>query len=163
MGMYYNIVKAKSRNSDDKVMWMSVQMVDELLEKMKQAHPEVYQKFINDTINLYYDKHFDEMLAEMVVDKMYHCEKEGMDKHKIHGEHYSIDYARKVRSEYGKMPYNEWDWYVLLNMTYHDNVCILDEWYSTEKEHDSRILALALNYITDDDATEDKLWQRYMK
>lgn len=163
MGMYMEIVKAKSKTADDKVMWLSIAKVDELLEKMRAAHPEVYAAFINDTINLYYDKHFDEMLAEMVVDKMYHCEKSGSDKRKVHGEHYSVDYARKVRADNRELPYNEWDWYVLLNMMYHDNECMLDSWYPEEDDHDRRIVAMAVNYLTDDDASETKLWDRFMK
>ena len=163
MGMYMEIVKAKSKTADDKVMWLSIAKVDELLEKMRAAHPEVYAAFINDTINLYYDKHFDEMLAEMVVDKMYHCEKSGSDKRKVHGEHYSVDYARKVRADYRDMPYNEWDWYVLLNMTYHDNICMLMEWWPNEESYNTKVIAMAVNYLTDDDATETKLWDRYIK
>jgi hypothetical protein len=163
MGMYYDIVAANSRTGDDKKMWASVKQVDALLERMKEHHPDVYEGFINETINLFYDKHFDEMLGEMIVDKMYHCEREGSDKHKVQGEHYSIDYARKVRADYRDMPYNEWDWYVLLNMIYHDNICMLMEWWPGEENYNTKVIAMSINYITDDDATETKLWDRYIK
>lgn len=162
MGMYMDIVKAKSKTADDKVMWESVQMVDDLLEKMKQAHPNMYKDFINDTINLYYDKHFDSMLADMMVNKMYHSEGKNDNKRKVHGEYYTIDYARKVRNDNRDMPYNEWDWYVLLNMIYHDNICILMDWYPDEDNYNNKIIDLAINYIEDDDASDTKLWDRFV-
>ena len=163
MGMYYDIVAANSRTGDDKKMWQSVKQVDALLERMKEHHPEIYHAFICDTIALYYDGHFDEMLANMKVSQMYHCEATNGKKHRIQGEHYDIDFARRVKGDYRDMSLNEWDWYVLLNMIYHDSICILTEWFPSEDSYNRKVVELAVNYITDDDTSETKLWDDMMK
>lgn len=163
MGMYYNIVKAHEHNSNPKTMWESVKMVDELLEAMKEHHKEKYDQFIKKMIDLYYDDHFDQALAEMEVKKMFHKENVNGIPTPIYGEHYNIEFARKVKSEFRDINLNEWDWYVLLNMVYHDNIVLLKEWFPAEQNYNNKVVDCAVNYITDDDADEGKLWREYMK
>lgn len=163
MGIYYDIVKANGRNADDKTMWASVAMVDDLLEKMKEHHADIYETFIKQTIGLYYKGHFEQTLGQMEVAKMYHYESKGGQKHKIQGEHYDLTFAQKVKNEYREIPLNEWDWYVLLNMAYHDNICMLMEWFPSEESYNNKVIDCAVNFIDDDDADDTKLWDYLMK
>ena len=163
MGMYFDIVKAHERTADPKIMWESVKMVDELLDKMKEHHKEQYDKFIKQTIGLYYDGHFEKILAEAEVAKMYHHEDINGGKTKIQGQHYDIEFAKKVKAEYREIALNDWDWYVLLNMAYHDNICMLKEWFPNEQNFNNKVVDCAVNFVTDDDAEPDKLWDYLMK
>ena len=161
MGMYLQLVQSH-KSADQSKMWASVRMVDELLEAMKDHHKEQYDEFIRKTIMLYYDSHFDQALADMVVKKMYHNEKINGVPTPIYGEHYNIEFARKVKMEYRDINHNEWDWYVLLNMVYHDNIMLLKEWFPSEQNYNNKVVDIAVNYITDDDASETKLWDYFM-
>lgn len=61
--------KAKGLTSE-KEMWVSIGMIDELLEDIKVAHPEKYWEFIREQFGVLYKGHYNEEFARYDVSQM---------------------------------------------------------------------------------------------
>ena len=61
--------KAKGLTSE-KEMWVGIVAVDNLLESMKEAHPEKYWEFMREQHGVLYKGHYDEEFARHDVSKM---------------------------------------------------------------------------------------------
>ena len=63
-----------------------------------------------------------------------------------------------------KKTYNCWDWAVALEMSYTDNHCMLRMWFpdATDEEIKAKAVDMAVNYLNDDDDSDDgRIWHRY--
>ena len=67
--MYKKMIEQARKDgvASEKVMNASVDSVDQLLESLRESHPEVYNAFIAKQHELLYGPHFNEMFAEMAV------------------------------------------------------------------------------------------------
>ena len=63
--------------ANEKVMNASIDSVDALLLRLKDAHPDVYEDFIAKQYELLYGPHYNEMFAEMAVADLAYTDVEG--------------------------------------------------------------------------------------
>lgn len=162
---YKEIVKgnfSKMRN-DESLMWASIDLVDEMLEKIKEHHPDMYWAFLRNTHELMCGKHYNEAYAKWQVDNMWHVSEDGRE-HK--GERWSMKDAANAMTKYrGRFPndYNEYDFYVAINAQWHDTICVAKRHFSTEEEAETYILDEAVAvWLNDSDwSTNDKVWSYF--
>jgi hypothetical protein len=65
------IEEAKKKGyASEKVMWESVDDLDDMLCDMKREHPEKYWKFIRKQHGIMYNNHYDEQFARWDVEQM---------------------------------------------------------------------------------------------
>lgn len=159
---YYSMVKGNARKftGDESVMWASIEQVSDLLEDIKEPHPDIYWAFMRRAHELMYGKHFDEEYAEWEVAQMYHKSADG----KVYkGEHWSMEQTDAVYDKYrNKLPseITPGDMYVALNAQYHD----LGEWFMghmpNKEEAESAIIESAVKFwfMDDDWPTATKVW-----
>lgn len=165
MGKYYDMVKAnynKLRN-DESVMWGSIELVDALLEDIKEAHPDKYWEFMRRTHEMMYGMHFDSAYAEWQVGHMYHI---GDDGKEYKGERWSIKEASQVAQKYrGRFPsdYNEFDFYVALNAQWHDTICTAKRHFASVEDAENYIIDEAIAvWLNDSDwGSTDKVWRYF--
>lgn len=165
MGKYYDIVKAsdsKLRN-DESVMWGSIELVDDLLEDIKEAHPDKYWEFMRRTHEMMYGKHFDSAYAEWQVEHMYHI---GDDGKEYKGERWSLADTTAVMQKYrGRFPsdYNEFDFYVALNAQWHDTICTAKRHFASVEDAETYIIdeAVAVWFNDSDWGSHDKVWSYF--
>lgn len=162
---YWEIVKSNidKLNGDDVKMWASVEMVDALLEEMREHHPQRYWQMLRDTHELFYGKHFDKEYAEWQVERMYHKDKNGIT-HR--GEHWSREQTTEVMQMYkAKLPaeVTPGDFYVALNTQWHDYICWAMEHYPNEGEADNAIIEMAVRFwfLDDDWGDNTKVWEYF--
>ena len=162
---YYDIVKSNAAKfrGDEKAMWSSIESVSVLLEKIKEEHPDLYWSFLRDQHEVMVGHHFNEAYAKWEVEKMHH---KGMDGTTYKGEHWSIEQTNSVLTGMrSKIPsaYNEWDFYVALNASYHD-FCKAAKKHLPEKA-DELIIDLAVAFWFEDEDWDGttKVWDYFRK
>lgn len=162
---YIDLVRANARRftGDETVMWASIEQVDELLDDVKEAHPERYQRFMRKAHELMYGSHFDEAYAKWEVEKMSHV---GADGKEYKGEHWSMEQTNAALSKWrDRVPTgtNEYDFYVALNAQWHDYYCWAKSRFSTAEEIDTAIIegAIAFYFRDSDWPTATKVWEYF--
>lgn len=162
---YYDIVKSNAAKfrGDEKAMWSSIESVSVLLEKIKDEHPDLYWSFLRDQHEVMVGHHFNEAYAKWEVEEMHH---KGMDGTTYKGEHWSIEQTNAVLNGMrSKIPaaYNEWDFYVALNASYHD-FCKAAKKHLPEKA-DELIIDLAVAFWFEDEDWDGttKVWDYFRK
>lgn len=110
------------------------EFLEELMEELEKAHPELYHKKYMDFYKMNFGCELNEYLAEKWVHSM-----------KPYGQKWSIEEARRVKPMSVKS--SDYSWYAILNMEYNDNRTIFGE------EVD-RYVKLANNFLNDIDAPE---------
>lgn len=71
--MHYKdmILEAKSKGlANEEKMWESIEEVGELLEELKESHPDKYWKFMRKTHGVLHNHHYDEKFAKWDVEQM---------------------------------------------------------------------------------------------
>lgn len=88
--MYKEMIEQARKNgkANEQTMLKSIEHVDELLEKIKDAHPEVYWDFIYQTHKDIYGPHYNEKFADYDLKNIFYTDKAG-EKH--HGPHWTKD------------------------------------------------------------------------
>lgn len=160
---YFEIVKenASKFRSDEKTMWASIESVSVLLDKIKEEHPDLYWSFLRDQHEAMVGRHFNEAYAKCEVEKMHH---KGTDGVTYKGEHWSLEQTNAVLNGMrSKIPsaYNEWDFYVALNASYHD-FCKVAKKHVTEKADELIIdLSVAFWFEDEDWVGTTKVWDYF--
>lgn len=148
---------------DEKIMYGSVDIIDDMLEEMKEHHPDKYWEVMRSTHELIYGKHFDKEYAEWEVAQMHHKGDDG----KVHrGEHWTIEQTTEVMQLYkSKLPaeITAGDFYVALNTEWHDYICWAMEHYPSEGEADNAIIEMAVRFwfLDDDWGDNIKVWEYF--
>lgn len=147
---------------DEAVMWKSVESVSELIEKMKDAHPQMYWSFMREQHEIVRGKHFDEAYAKYEVSQMCH---KGADGKMYRGEHWSVEETNSVLSQYrSSVPsqYNEYDFYVALNAQYHD-YCAWVKKHIPDKDETEVIVSSAIAFWFNDEdwGNTSKVWDYF--
>lgn len=161
---YLNLVKENARKftGDESVMWANIELVDELLDDIKEEHPDIYWMFMRKSHELMYGKHFNEEYAKWEVGNMYHI---GEDGKTYKGEHWSLEQTNAVFSKYRSKinsNYNEYDFYVALNAQYHDVVCVAKHHFGSEDALAAYIIEEAVAvWFNDADWSEGKVWDYF--
>lgn len=143
------IASAKKAGAfDEKVMWRSIADVEQLLNGIKEHHPDKYWSFMRRQYGLLHNGHYGEDFALYDISQMYYTDKDN----KKHNEpHWSCDEAQSV------MPngLNKWDWWVALSATHSDLCNILS---------DEDIIKVAFQFwFKDEDwPSKTKIWDYMM-
>lgn len=166
MGAYHNLIKGNyaAVKGNDGIMWANIELVDELLEGVREAHPDRYWAFMRQVHELMYGKHFDAEYAEWEVEQMYHI---GDDGKEYKGEHWTMRDAASVAQKYrGRYPgeYNEYDIYVALNAQWHDAICVAKRHFPSIEEAEDYIIDETIAvWLNDSDwPVHDKVWRYFM-
>lgn len=137
--------KAKGLTNEDK-MWLAIDIMEEGLEALKEAHPELYWKTMRKNHGILYNGHYSEDYAKHDVDQLHWTDAQGK---KHEGAHWTKDDV--VAATQGKkfpQGVNDWDKYVAYNAAYSD---------LNTKFDDSQILDAAyLLYFADEDWRDSK-------
>lgn len=169
MGMtYMEMVKhnASKFKGSENVMWESIEKVSETLKKFVEKHPDLkedYWEFMRDQHEAMAGHHFNEPYAMWEVEKMHHKGDDGMI---YKGEHWPIEATNSVRSKYQtKIPseYNEWDFYVALNASYHDLCSWAKKKFADRAEEEIIELAIVFWFLDEDWDGKTKVWDYFRK
>ena len=156
--------RAKGLTSE-KIMNASIDDVQELLMTIKEAHPDLYWKFIKRQHEHMFGCHYNEAFGMWRIEQMYYKDKQGTVHHAPHWtkEQYKAAYD-KVKSQI-PASYNCWDLAVTLEMQHTDLICLFRSWWAeaTEAELDQKVIEAAINYLNDDDDPDCKIWHRFEK
>ena len=165
MHSFYNIVKSYNLNnlSYDKLEKIILSF-DALMNNLEITDNGEFWNIMKDIHESICGCHFNEIYAKYQVSKMYHTDKHGI---KHYGEKFTEDDAKQIYDMYVRRmgrSHNHWDVYVALNAQYHDNVCIIRDWF-IEKEKEEikeKIIASGVNFwFEDEDAKEGKVWNYF--
>ena len=134
----------------EKTMWESIESFSELLEELKEAHPDKYWAFMREQHGLMYHNHYDEAFAMYDVAQMYYTSKTG-DKH--NEPHWTAEQIEQATAGY-KFPAGttRWDKYVAFNAMHAD---------LNKDFEDGEILKAAYRfYFADEDwGSDTKIWE----
>ncbi len=100
--------------SSETAMWSSVDHVEELLELLKESHPDEYWHFMRKAHESLYGRHYNKEYAEYDVSQLYSTDKEGREKK---GAHWTLQELLKATA--GKTfpkGVTEYDVYVAYNI-----------------------------------------------
>lgn len=112
---YIDIVKTAT-NKNDKVMWLQIKEVSDLIDQLWKSHPDMAQRFMMKAYGTLHGEHFNEQLAKEFVNAMYHYNNK---EDKIVGEVVGVEEAESILepSDRERM---RWDAYVAANTMMHD-------------------------------------------
>ena len=142
-------------------MWASIASVSGLLDVVKEEHPDMYWDFLREQHEAMAGHHFNELYAEWEVEQMHH---KGDDSTEYKGEHWSIEETNSVLAKYrSKIPsaYNEWDFYVALNASYHDYCAWAKRTFAERAEEEIIEMAVVFWFLDDDWTTKTKVWDYF--
>ena len=138
--------------ANEKVMWESIESVSELLEEIKEAHPQIYWDFMRKQHGIMYGGHYDELFAMYDVEMLSYTDKTGAKKT---GAHWTVDQIEAatagMRHPAGT---TKWDKYVAYNAAYADLGKVLEEGDVLKAGH-------ALYFADEDWGSDTKIWDMY--
>ena len=113
------MVRSSVKNgADEKVMWKAVAVADELLNEIRESHPEKYEHYMREMSEAINGCHYSEAIAQADVDAMFHTDEKGV---KVRGAHWSPDEVENAMA--GKQMPNgttKHDKWVAANAMWHD-------------------------------------------
>lgn len=116
---YIDMVR-NAPNKSESVMWESVSAISELLDSLKEHHPEMASKFIMKEYGRMYGNHFNEEMARDIVSAMFHYTKHNDTVKLVKGEAVSVEDAQKIVEGKADAETLKWDAYVGANGFLHD-------------------------------------------
>ena len=153
--MYKKMIEQARRDgvANEKTMYASIESVDELLESIKVAHPNVYNKFITKQHELLYGPHFNEIFAEIAIASIAYTMADG----KQHtGPYWTVsEIEEATRGMTFPANTTKWDKWVAFNSFKSDVAKDLD---------DAQVISSAYSfYFADEDFSgQGKIW-RYIQ
>lgn len=150
--MYKEMVKEAQLKGigNEAQMHASVERVDELLEAIKDAHPDIYWDFIRDTQESLYGAHYNNTFAEYDLGRLSYTDAEGR---KRTGPHWSkLQALEALAGRKFSQGVTDCDKWVAVNIMYSD-LC--------RKFTDAQIIEAAyLFFFLDEDWPDDcKVWE----
>ena len=112
----------------------------ELMEHIKECDKKLYEKIELKMYKIAYGKHLTEEMAVKWVNNM-----------KPVGQHWSIPEAEEIILNKGYL-LDKINFYTVINMMYNDN-------HNIVKDNDDLAFELAKNWLEDEDAVKDKLFE----
>ena len=134
----------------EKTMWESIDSFSELLEELREDHPDMYWDFMRKQHGLMYHNHYDEAFAMYDVAQMHYTGKTG-DKHS--GPHWTVEQIEQATAAMKFPPgTTKWDKYVAFNAAYSDLSKGFDDADVLKAGH--------LTYFADEDwGSDTKIWE----
>lgn len=117
---YQEMVKAaqKSGKTTEKQMWQSIESVSDLLCDIKDAHPELYWRFLREQAGIMMGCHYDKEWADYDVSQITYTDKEGRKHTGAYWTCEQIEEATKAMSFPAGT--TKWDKFVAMNLAYSD-------------------------------------------
>lgn len=151
MNYRYMVDHAKKAGlTNEKTMWESIDSFSELLEELKESHPQMYWDFMREQHGIMFHNHYDQSFAEYDVSQMHYTDKNGV---KHYGAYWT---AEQIESATQGMKFpqgtTKWDKFVAFNAAYSDFCRDFD---------DAQILKIGwLFYFADEDwGSDTKIWE----
>lgn len=113
--------EAKAKGlANEKMMWNSIDDIEEMLCALKCEHPQKYWKFIRKTHGLLFGGHYTEDFARHDVSQISYTTRKG---ERREGEYWSVGQVKEAMKGY-QLPsgINDWDLYVAANVM-HSDMC----------------------------------------
>ena len=157
---------ASKFKGNEETMWASIALVSDMLEEAVEKHPdlkEAYWAFMRDQHEAMAGHHFNEPYAKWQVEHMHHKGDDGME---YKGEHWPIEATNSVLAKYRpKIPaeYNEWDFYVALNASYHDFCSWAKRRFAERAEEEIIEMAILFWFADEDWDGNTKVWDYFRK
>ena len=149
------MMKAAKKNGTfaEKQMWDSVESVSELLDDIKDSHPERYWQFLREQAGIMNGCHYDREWAEYDVSQITYTDKEGKKHTGAYWTCEQVEEATKAMSFPSGT--TKWDKFVAFNSFRADTCKVLTE---------EQVLKAAYQfYFADEDfAAKNKIWH-YME
>lgn len=143
----------KNGLSSEKVMWQSVDSINDMLCLVKKEHPNMYWDFIREQHGIIFGNHYSKEFAEYDVDNIEYTDKQGDKKH---GAYWTAEQIEQATVSM-KFPAGTtlWDKYVAFNVS-HSDFC--------KKFDDAQILDIAFSFFFADEdwGTPTKVWEYMM-
>lgn len=143
----------KAGVTTEKTMWDSIDSFSELLEELKESHPQMYWDFMRKQHGIMFHNHYDESFAMWDVSRMHHTNKNGEKKY---GPYWTAEQIESATAGF-KFPAGttKFDKYVAFNAM-HSDMC--------KDFDDDDILRIGyLFYFADEDwGSDTKIWE-YME
>ena len=140
----------KAGLTNEKTMWESIDSFSELLEELKESHPQMYWDFMREQHGIMFHNHYDQSFAEYDVSQMHYTDKNGV---KHYGAYWT---AEQIESATQGMKFpqgtTKWDKFVAFNAAYSDFCRDFD---------DAQVLKIGwLFYFADEDwGSDTKIWE----
>lgn len=132
----------------DKIMWDSIDNLNDMLCIVKEEHPELYWKFVREQHGIMYNNHYNEGFALHDVERIKYKNREGKE---AHGAYWTCEQIEETtRGLNFPSGTTKWDKYVAFNAWYSD-LC-------TELDDTSLIKTCYKYFFADDDAPKGKIW-----
>lgn len=149
---YLDMVKAAKKNGTfaEKQMWDSVESVSELLDDIKDSHPELYWRFLREQYGIMNNCHYaDKEFADYDVSQIVYTDKEGKKHTGAYWTPEQVEEATKTMTFPSGT--TKWDVWVAFNSFHADTCKVLT---------DEQILKAAYQfYFADEDfPTKNKIW-----
>lgn len=162
MNLYY-LVKKYGEGKGESMMWRAVAIASEAIDR---SMDEVSKKaMLREIYGEMSGCHYNEEYAKEDVSKMYY---EDADGNKKSAPYWTDEQVREVYSSIREripQEYNEWDFYVTLQMVKSDNCNMLRGWFpeASREELDGKLVESAVNWLNDEDNPygHSKIW-RYL-
>lgn len=136
---YIATIVQNGRSEDMKKM---SDMLEEVVCKMKEYHPETYKHYKTCLYEMAYGKKLNKEIAEAWVKEM-----------KPAGQHWTMEEAETAMKS-KELKTSLTDFYVAINMMYNDN-------YKIVKDNEALAIDLAINWLDDEDAVANKIYEYY--
>ena len=117
-------------------------MLEEIICKTKEHHPDIYEHYKTCLYEMAYGKKLNKELAETWVKNM-----------KPAGQHWTMEEAETAMKN-KDIKSSLADFYIAINMMYNDN-------YKLVKDNEELAIDLAINWLEDEDAVKDKMYEYY--
>jgi hypothetical protein len=138
--------------TNEKMMWDSIDSFSDLLEEIREAHPQLYWDFMREQHGIMHQRHYGEAFAMYDVSRMKYTDKNGM---KHVGAHWTMEQIESATSGM-RFPQGvtKWDKYVAFNAAYADLCKSFDE-------GDILKAGYALYFDDEDWGSDTKIWDMY--
>jgi hypothetical protein len=136
----------------EKTMWESIDSFSDLLDELKDAHPDMYWRFMREQHGLMHHNHYDESFALYDVAQLRYTNKTG---EKMSGAHWTVEQIEAATAGMRFPPgTTKWDKYVAFNAAYADLAKVFEEGDILKAGH-------ALYFADEDWGDDTKIWDVY--
>jgi hypothetical protein len=158
METLFEIIEKYGNGKGEAVMWRSIKHISDAVEKnmdesaKKALNREIYSEMVGG--------HYNETLAMEDVKCMYYIDEDGK---MVRAPYWTAEQVKDIYDTVRKdIPdYNEWDFFVTMNMVASDNMMLLERWFPTLQRDmlDKKMVEMSINWLTDDDlGNSTKIW-----
>lgn len=154
----FDIIDKYGHGKGETVMWQSVKIISDAVEKNMDV--DAKKKLARSIYSVMAGGHYNEAMAMDDVHNMYFIDDNGL---RHDAPYWTVEQVRSIYDKVGaKIPgYNEWDFFVALNMIASDNAVMYRSWFPslTGDALDMKFVEATINWLHDpDQESQTKIW-----